>query len=690
MTETTQQHTQRITPVATRLLRWLGAITLALWLALSAVQALYAVAHTQQHIEGDAQQLLTAMLPTTVQALQRTDMALAEQVLHTGLQVEAVRAVRLLQLDGDELNAQKRPLQVGAWRWLTDPIFGTERRFTRSVRAEQTGRIFGQLELTLDTANYAKQCVNDILFRGVSLALGLLLLLLSGYWIARRILTRPLAALLVNVERINPKQPAGTLLPPVSGHRQDELGLIRLRINQLLSAIEQDRQLKLEAEDKQLRFSQVDFLTSLPNRQGLQSKLERILDQASGQHNKVAVLCIGLDNFKEINERHSYEIGDWLLRAFSQRFTSQFSQEIQAFARLGGDQFIAVLGPLEHPYQAAVFAQKIIFNLQQQPYLFKVPYTQEQISIHLSATIGITLYPDDALSSESLLQKAEHTSQLAKLGARNRYHFYIASIDTELRLRRQMEADLKHAIAEGELSLVYQAQIDYRSRTLVGAEALLRWTSVQHGQVSPELFIPIAEQSGSIVAIGEWVLEQACRNLREWLDAGWDGFRLAVNLSTVQLNHKGLIPMVQRIIDTYRIPPGCLELEVTETGLMQNIELATRHLYALRQLGVGIAVDDFGTGHSSLSYLKSLPLDKIKIDRSFVEDVLAGEEDASIVRAIIQLSHSLDLTVLAEGVETLEQERFLVSLGCNEGQGYLYNRPVVADQLLQLMHDINR
>ncbi len=232
------------------------------------------------------------------------------------------------------------------------------------------------------------------------------------------------------------------------------------------------------------------------------------------------------------------------------------------------------------------------------------------------------------------------------------------------------------------MHVVYQPQIELSSGICVGAEALLRWGRKNGKLVSPEIFIPLAEQTGSIIKIGEWVLEQACKQLRDWLDIGWRDFRLAVNLSTIQLLHEGLADTLARLIETYRIPPGILELEVTETSLMQDINAAGAQLLALRKLGVSIAIDDFGTGHSSLAYLKRLPLDKIKIDRSFVQDVLKSENDVAIVRTIIQLSHSLNLRVLAEGVETTDVEQLLVQLGCNEGQGYLYSRPINAESLL--------
>ncbi|MNF70021.1 Phytochrome-like protein cph2 [compost metagenome] len=270
---------------------------------------------------------------------------------------------------------------------------------------------------------------------------------------------------------------------------------------------------------------------------------------------------------------------------------------------------------------------------------------------------------------------------LAKTRSRNRYQFYIASVDSEMRRRRELEKDLRDALLRDQFYLVYQPQISYRDHRVVGVEALIRWQHPEHGLVPPDLFIPLAEQNGTIIAIGEWVLDQACKQLREWHDQGFVDLRMAVNLSTVQLHHAELPRVVNNLLQMYRLPPRSLELEVTETGLMEDISTAAQHLLSLRRSGALIAIDDFGTGYSSLSYLKSLPLDKIKIDKSFVQDLLDDDDDATIVRAIIQLGKSLGMQVIAEGVETAEQEAYIISEGCHEGQGYHYSKPLPAREL---------
>ena len=426
-----------------------------------------------------------------------------------------------------------------------------------------------------------------------------------------------------------------------------------------------------------------DFLTGLPNRQQLQQQLDKILVDGGRLQHRVAVLCVGLDDFKGINEQFSYQVGDQLLLALADRLRAH-SGRLGALARLGGDQFALVQANIEQPYEAAELAQSILDDLE-------VPFDLDHHQqIRLRATIGITLFPEDGDSTEKLLQKAEQTMTLAKARSRNRYQFYIASVDSEMRRRRELEKDLREALPRNQLYLVYQPQISYRDHRVVGVEALLRWQHPELGMVPPDQFIPLAEQNGSIISIGEWVLDQACRQLREWHDMGFSELRMAVNLSTVQLHHSELPRVVNNLLQAYRLPPRSLELEVTETGLMEDISTAAQHLLSLRRSGALIAIDDFGTGYSSLSYLKSLPLDKIKIDKSFVQDLLDDDDDATIVRAIIQLGKSLGMQVIAEGVETAEQETYIVAQGCHEGQGYHYSKPLSARELTNFLKQAQR
>lgn len=676
---------QKIEPVAgaSRLSRLLlkrvfvtvSGIGSAFFLALVILQV-YLV---KSDIHDQGQQLLAMFSVSAQHALQERDVTRAEQVVNGLLHYPALRSARLGYADAMPLAEQLRPVRYAGSRFLTDRLFGVEQHFYQEF--EQPSGMSGVLAISLDTASHAAAFLRMAALQLVWLLAGLAGLLIVLYLVLERLLSRPLAKILGQMADIDPEHPGNHELNIDSGHRDNELGQWARQVNQLLRAIQHSNLKRQEAEASLQHLSHVDYLTGLPNRLGLSGKLEDILLDASSRSTGVAVMCIGLDAFKTINERYSFQLGDWLLRSFAQRVENQLCSDMEFFARLDGDQFILVHVGADNAYQAALQAQKLLFLLHQP---FRIPRESgSDAVIHLSATIGITLFPSDEESGELLLQKAEQTMRLAKMGGHNRYQFYIASIDQQLRERRQLEQELEVALGRKQFHLVYQPQVCINSGKIVGAEALLRWRRANGEMVSPDVFIPLAEQTGTIVQIGEWVLEQACLQLRDWLDIGWQGFSLAVNLSAVQLHDPKLVAVTEQLLAENRIPADCLELEVTETCLMQDVETARERLLELRKLGVRIAIDDFGTGHSSLAYLKRLPLDKIKIDRSFVQEMEAGGNDVTIVRSVIQLSHSLQFKVLAEGVENQTIAQMLGELGCDEAQGYYYSRPVSADDMLE-------
>ncbi|MEQ9724066.1 EAL domain-containing protein [Pseudomonas sp. WHRI 8822A] len=669
--------------LSVKLLRVVLLSALAVGVVLSLGQIVFDIYKTRHSITSDSQRILAMFRDPSTQAVYSLDREMGMQVVEGLFQHESVRQASIGH-PGEQMLAEKsRPLADLPMRWLTDPILGEEQHFsTRLVGREPYNEYYGDLNITLDTALYGESFLTNsviIFISGVlrALAMGLVLYLVY-YWL----LTKPLAKIIDHLSSINPDRPSENKLPMLAGNERNELGLWINTANGLLASIERNTHLRREAENSLQRMSQYDFLTSLPNRLQLQQQLEQILEDSGRMQRRVAVLCVGLDDFKGINEQFSYQTGDQLLLALSDRLRSH-SGRLGALARLGGDQFALVQADIEQPYEAAELAQSVLDDLE-------TPFTLDDHQVQLRATIGITLFPEDGDSPEKLLQKAEQTMTLAKSRSRNRYQFYIASVDSEMRRRRELEKDLRDALALNQLHVVYQPQISYRDHRVVGVEALLRWQHPQHGSVGPDLFIPLAEQNGSIIAIGEWVLDQTCRQLREWHDQGYGDLRMAVNLSTVQLHHAELPRVVNNLMQMYRLPARSLELEVTETGLMEDISTAAQHLLSLRRSGALIAIDDFGTGYSSLSYLKSLPLDKIKIDKSFVQDLLEDEDDATIVRAIIQLGKSLGMQVIAEGVETAEQEAYIIAQGCHEGQGYYYSRPLPARELTQYLKQSSR
>ncbi|MBA1272314.1 putative bifunctional diguanylate cyclase/phosphodiesterase [Stutzerimonas azotifigens] len=662
-----------------KLLRGVLLSALAVGLVLSCAQILFDAYKTRGVIEAEAQRILRMSRDPSTQALYSLDREMGTQVMEGLFQHESIRVASIGHPAEAPLALKTRPLIKLPTRWLTDPVLGEQQTFTIPlVGRPPHNEYYGELAITLDTGRYGQQFINNsvvIFIAGTlrALALGLVL-----YLIYQWLLTRPLMAIIENLVRINPDRPGEHKLPMIRGHEQNELGLWVNTANGLLASIDQNMNLRREAEDSLARMTQFDFLTGLPNRQHLQRQLNQILDEAGRTQRCVAALCLGLDDFKGINEQFSYQIGDRLLVALADRLREQ-NGRIVAFARLGGDQFAMIKAEIEQPYEAAELAQQLLDALD-------APIMLDNHVIRVRATIGITLFPDDGDSAEKLLQKAEQTMTLAKSRSRNRYQFYVASIDSEMRRRRELVKDLGEALQLGQFFLVYQPQVDYRLNRVNGVEALIRWKHPERGLVPPDQFIPLAEQNGSILAIGEWVLDQACRQLREWHEEGFVGLRMAVNLSTVQLHHAELPRLVSNLMQVHRLPPESLELEVTETGLMEDISAAAQNLHSLRRSGALIAIDDFGTGYSSLSYLKSLPLDKIKIDRSFVQDIAPEGGDATIVNAIVQLARSLNMQVIAEGVETAEQEAYLIAQGCHEGQGFYYSKPLPARELTQYLN----
>ncbi|MGI3131192.1 putative bifunctional diguanylate cyclase/phosphodiesterase [Halopseudomonas pachastrellae] len=657
--------------LSVKLLRLVLLWALLVGVVLSLGQISFDLRKERQLIDSTAEQILAMSQDPATQAVYSLDREMALQVIGGLFEHPAVRFASIGHPDETQLASRERPLTQSPLRTITDWLFGVEQHYSVGLFGrEPYNEYYGDLRIVLDTAHYGQDFLQDSLIILISGVLRALAMALALYLLYHLLLTKPLAAIIERISDINPDHPGKMHIPMLPGQEKNELGLWINKANELLESIERNSSRRREAEANLLHMAQHDHLTGLPNRSMLQEQLGRILADAGRRQRGVAVLVCGLDDFKEINEQFSYQSGDSLLVTVADRLRAN-SGRLGSLARLGGDQFALVQTGVSEPYEAAELAQTILDDLGR---TFEIG----EHSVSLRATIGITLFPDDGDNAEKLLQKAEQTMMLAKARSRNRYQFYIASLDSEMRVRRELDKELRGALDRNEFHLVYQPQVSFDDHRVVGVEALLRWHHPERGLVPPDLFIPLAEQNGVIISIGEWVLDQACRQLRLWHDAGMSDLRMAVNLSTVQLHHSELSRMVTNLIQRYKLPPRCLEMEVTETGLMEDIAAAAGHLNSLKKAGVQIAIDDFGTGYSSLSYLRGLPLDKIKIDRSFVQDVLVDEDDATIVRAIIQLGRSLNMQVIAEGVESAEQEAYITAQGCNEGQGYYYSRPLSA------------
>ena len=420
-----------------------------------------------------------------------------------------------------------------------------------------------------------------------------------------------------------------------------------------------------------------DALTSLPNRVLFNQSLDRALALARRPDRRLAVLFIDLDRFKLINDTLGHDAGDALLMEIARRLTGCLRAS-DTVARLGGDEFVVLIEEIPDPAYLIDIAQKLINALGE-------PLTLSGHEYRMTASIGISSYPDDAEDIQGLLKNADIAMYRAKEQGRNNFQFYSARMNVHSVERLTMESGLRRALDRDELVLHYQPKVDIRSGGITGVEALVRWQHPEHGLVPPAKFISVAEETGLIVPIGEWVLNSACLAQRSWREAGLPRMRMAVNLSARQLQHGDLVKEIGRVLDRTGCEPGCLEFEITESMVMQNPARAVELIRELKALGIAISIDDFGTGYSSLAYLKRFPIDSLKIDRSFIHDLPRDPGNMAITRAVIGMAHSLKLTVIAEGVETREQLDFLRGHDCDQMQGFYFSRPVPAAKVAELL-----
>ena len=469
--------------------------------------------------------------------------------------------------------------------------------------------------------------------------------------------------------------------------------MVAHRVRYMLKGSETFNSLK-QSEEKMRRLAYIDSLTGLPNRQSLDESLEEAIWFAAKERQSLVIMYIDLDNFKRINDTLGHDFGDKLLKKISEKICQCVKEkagfpdalidvnDIEVF-RLGGDEFMILLNQTLHDDDVKVVAQSLVTCISE---LVSI----DDYEVALTPSIGIAMYPRDGANVTELKKHADVAMYYAKSMGRRGYRFYAESLNENAMKFLQIEGCLRNALSNDEFMLHYQPQVCLKSNKIISVEALLRWMSPELGYVTPSDFIPVAEDSGLINELGEWVMRTACFQAKAWLDAGMQDFRVSVNLSSIQFKRASLLNMIKRALDDSGLPASLLEVELTESAVMNDVDHNITRLNQIRDMGVAISIDDFGTGYSSLSYLKKFPINTLKIDRSFVITIDSDPDDAAIVEAIIALASTLNLTVIAEGVETHGQLKTLNRFHCDIIQGFYFSKAVSAEEVTEMMqHPLN-
>nr|WP_320048485.1 EAL domain-containing protein [uncultured Desulfuromonas sp.] len=500
-----------------------------------------------------------------------------------------------------------------------------------------------------------------------------------------------------NCTLVSQMQAEGYVGTPIRDHHGEVIGILSVLSRGKIKSLERAKdvlaimaarvsaEIERELSEQRLRDNEDhleylvyhDVLTDLPNRQLFRDRLQHAISMAALGHYQVGVLFIDLDHFKKINDSLGHEIGDRLLCEVARRLRLCIGG-LDTVARLSGDEFAIIIDQLNNIENVILIAQEVNRRLAE-------VMVVEGYRLFLTVSIGISLYPGDGKDVISLLKSADAAMFKAKELGRDNYRFYTAGLNERVSELLVLEGALRQAVEKNHLVVYFQPQVELATQKIIGAEALVRWQHPEHGMIAPGDFIPMAEETGLIVSIGEWVLKQACLQARQWQQQGYPPIRISVNMSARQFRQKDLVPMVRRILKETGLNPEYLDLEITESIIMNDVDGAVERLVELHDLGIQLSIDDFGTGYSSLAYLKKFPIQYLKIDRSFVRDVIIDPNDAAIATAVIDLARNMNLKVIAEGIEEQDQHQFLLDRGCGYGQGYLFSRPVPAENFEQLM-----
>lgn len=509
-------------------------------------------------------------------------------------------------------------------------------------------------------------------------------LLLSGVVfnvVVNRIAITPIQKLIQATRQIA----KGDLKPELNIRTKDELGELAVSFRQMGKQL-----LHTSRRIRQLAY--YDPLTQLPNRTTLRETLSRLLARAEKDGLKAAVLFIDLDDFKKVNDRLGHEAGDELLIQISHRLKNRLrladvvveqagvSSIEQLISRRGGDEFNAILTNLKAPHDAAIVAERIIHDLNE-------PFQVGHSEIHVGASIGVAIFPDDGKEADTLLRNADLAMYEAKAKGKNNYHIFTSAINDQVHQRLALENSLQVAMVQSQFRLFYQPKVSLVDMSPVGFEALVRWKHPDKGMILPGKFIPVAEESSLIRDIGNWILAESMQQIQLWDAVLPSHLRIAINVSARQLAQTDLVEQLRMMMEHFEISPQRLEIELTETSVLQDEAMAIQHLHDLRQLGVEVSLDDFGTGYSSLSFLRKLPIDTVKIDRSFTSNVTQNSEARAIVVSLLNLCKELQVKTIAEGIETAEQLQFLMEHGCDQGQGFLFSKPLPSDKVLAFLEE---
>jgi diguanylate cyclase (GGDEF)-like protein len=643
--------------------------TLFFAVAIFLVEISLVFVNARQQLIATQQELLDSVEQPAANAVWAMDETLAAQTIQGLLKVDNIDSATI-ELDDNSrfvaVNSTQPAKTSTLFQSISDELFGDLNRVSRSLfRPFFTSNRYKKELIGKLTLNYDVQELTSSLFSTLryslwaTLARAFLLTLVLSI-VFHRFLTQPIARISEAIDRIDPESPGDNLLPNSRPHMDDELGLVTSKFNQILVQF-------AKTQNKLRKMATRDSLTGLPNRALLLETITVTIQRARVNKAQFVLLFIDLDRFKNINDSLGHALGDQFLVRIARVLESAVGER-GTVARLGGDEFVILADGLTSPTLAAEFVEKLLLQLN-------TPMHLNEYAIHPAASVGISLYPDDGLAAEDLIRHADIAMYSAKAAGSNQWAFFKRQMTERAAVRLRTEASLHDALINEEFVLHFQPKLDIKTGELVGCEALIRWKK-EGRLISPMSFIPVAEETGIIIPLGRWVIEESCRTIQKWQQQYNVSLPIAVNVASQQFEHTSLVPDIKQAVLRYQIAAELLEIEITETSLIDDVQLAIKKIEQLRAAGFGIAIDDFGTGYSSLSYLRQLPITTMKIDRSFVSDL---PQESAIASTILMLGKQLNLKIVAEGIENEAQLKWLKERDCSIGQGYFFSKPLALE-----------